>query len=75
MRAYRFEKRNYKKGIIKITIKEELIDKEVEIIILPKDDSKVMKSNISIDFIKKWAGFLSNSDEDSKLQYLRDKHG
>jgi hypothetical protein len=62
-----------KKGIIQLPLYQQLIDRDVEIIILPKQALKITK-NSSADFVKKWAGFLSNSNEDSKFQYLSEKH-
>jgi len=74
MQAYRFEIRISKKGIIQLPFNQDLVDRDVEIIILPKQELKPNK-NTSEDFIKKWAGFLSNSNfEDSKFQYLSEKY-
>jgi hypothetical protein len=74
MQAYRFETRISKKGTIQLPFNQQLVDREVEIIIIPKQDLKSNK-NASIDFINKWAGFLSNMDtEDSKFQYLSEKY-
>ena len=74
MQAYRFETRISKKGTIQLPFDQQLVDKEVEIIIIPKQDLKPNK-NASIDFINKWAGFLSNVDtEDAKFQYLSEKY-
>ena len=74
MQAYRFETRISKKGVIQLPFNFQLIDKEVEIIILPKQDLKPNK-NASIDFVDKWAGFLSNMNiEDSKYKYLTEKY-
>jgi len=74
MQAYRFETRISKKGVIQLPLDQELIDREVEIIILPKQELKPVK-NASADFIEKWAGFLSNADiDDSKYEYLTNKY-
>jgi hypothetical protein len=68
MQAYRFETRISKKGIIQLPYNELLIDREVEIIIMPKQDIKATK-NASVDFVNKWAGFLSNANiENSKFK-------
>ncbi|WP_310558300.1 hypothetical protein [Flavobacterium sp.] len=73
MQAYRFETRISKKGTIQLPFNQQLVDREVEIIIFPKQDLKPNK-NAPIDFINKWAGFLSNVDtEDAKFQYLSEK--
>ena len=73
MLAYRFETRISKKGIIQLPLNQQLIDREVEIIILPKQYLKPNK-NASVDFVNKWAGFLSNINEDLKFQYLSEKY-
>lgn len=73
MQAYRFETRISKKGIIQLPFHHQLIDRDVEIIILPKQALKTNK-NSSADFVNKWAGFLSQSNEDSKFQYLTEKY-
>jgi hypothetical protein len=74
MQAYRFETRISKKGTIQLPFNQQLVDREVEIFIFPKQDLKPNK-NASIDFINKWAGFLSNvNTEDSKFQYLSEKY-
>lgn len=73
MQAYRFKTRISKKGTIQLPFNQQLVDREVEIIIFPKQDLKSNK-NASIDFVNKWAGFLSNVDtEDAKFQYLSEK--
>jgi len=74
MQAFRFETRISKKGTIQLPFNKQLIDREVEIIILPKYNLKPDK-NASAHFIKKWAGFLSNIDpKDSKFNYLSEKY-
>lgn len=74
MQAYRFETHISKKGIIKLPFNHQLVDREVEIIIMPKQDLKTNKE-ASIDFVNKWSGFLSKLNiEDSKFQYLSEKY-
>jgi hypothetical protein len=73
MQAFRFETRISKKGIIQLPFNQELFDREVEIIILPKTELKT-NENASVDFVNKWAGFLSQMTDDSKYQYLSDKY-
>jgi hypothetical protein len=74
MQAYRFETRISKSGLIQIPLTNQLYDKDVEIIILPKQKQKSSKLT-PIDFINKWSGFLSNLDiENSKYQYLTEKY-
>ena len=74
MQAYRFETRVSKNGIIKLPSDMHLPDREVEIIILPKENINPNKK-ASVDFINRWAGFLSGRNiADSKLQYLNEKY-
>ncbi len=74
MQAYRFETYISKEGIIKLPLNQQFIDREVEIIILTKQEINPQKSTAT-DFVNKWAGFLSNdATEESKFQYLSDKH-
>lgn len=74
MQAYKFETRISKTGQIKLPLNAQLFDKEVEIIIVPKQENK---SSIpkTIEFIDKWSGFLSNCNtDDLKYQYLIEKY-
>jgi hypothetical protein len=74
MQVYRFETRISKKGLIKIPLSSQLFDKEVEIIILPRQKQKVVKLSSS-DFIEKWTGFLTDSGvDDAKFRYLSEKY-
>jgi hypothetical protein len=74
MQAYRFETRITKNGLIKIPLSNHLFDKEVEIIIFPKQHQKTVKLSSS-DFVTKWTGFLKNSNtDDVKFQYLSEKY-
>ena len=74
MRTYKFETRISKTGEIQLPLNPQLFDKEVDIIIMPKQ--KLKPSNLTMaEFIKKWSGFLSNPDtDDSKYQYLKEKY-
>lgn len=74
MDSYRFTTKVSDKGIIQVPLHLPLHDKEVEIIIRakPKMDKEKMKA---MDFVAKWAGFISNQDiEKSKFDYLSDKY-
>ena len=74
MQAYRFETRITKNGLIQIPLSNQLFDKEVEIIILPKQKQKTVKISSS-NFVTKWTGFLKDSDtDDLKFQYLSEKY-
>lgn len=74
MKAYKYETRISQKGEIKLPLNIKLFDKEVEIIIVPKNQAKLSKPSTS-DFLDKWSGFLSNSNTDNlKHQYLTEKY-
>ncbi len=74
MQAYKYETRISKTGQIKLPLTNQLFDKEVEIIIVPKQKTKSSELNIS-DFVDKWSGFLTNiNSDDLKYQYLIDKY-
>jgi hypothetical protein len=74
MQAYKFETRISKTGQIKLPLNNQLFGKEVEIIIVPKQNVKSSKLEIS-DFIDKWSGFLTDVNfDDSKYQYLTEKY-
>ena len=73
MRVYKFQTRISKTGQIQLPLNPQLFDKEVEIIILPKQKQKPSKIKMK-DFINKWSGFLSNPEtDDAKYQYLMEK--
>jgi hypothetical protein len=70
MQAYKFETRISKTGQIKLPLTDHLFGKEVEIIIVPKQEKKSSDLNIT-NFIDKWTGFLTGVNvEDSKYQYF-----
>jgi hypothetical protein len=74
MQAYKYETRISKTGQIILPINNQLFDKEVEIIILPKQETKSSQLKNS-DFVNKWSGFLTNINTDeTKYQYLTDKY-
>jgi len=74
MRIYKFKTRISKTGQIQLPLNRQLFDKEVEIIILPKQKLKQSKLKMA-DFINKWSGFLSNPEaDDAKYQYLTEKY-
>ena len=74
MQAYKFETRISKTGQIQLPLKHQLFDKEVEIIILPKQKQRASKRKAA-NFINKWSGFLSNPETDgSRYDYLTEKY-
>ncbi len=69
MQAYRFETRISNNGTIQLPLNSNLINKDVEIIIFSKPLKENRKKS-SAEFVKKWAGFLSDIDDDSsKITY------
>ena len=74
MRAYKFTTKVSDSGTITIPKYARIQNKEVEVIIQPKENSSIQKSKAR-DFINKWAGFLSNDKTDeSKAAYLSEKY-
>ena len=75
MQVYKFQTKISRKGIIKLPAKSEWFNKDVEVIILLKQaDQKEVDKNAGTEFVNKWAGSLSNINEDDKYQYLVKKH-
>lgn len=74
MQAYKYKTRISKTGQIKLPINNQLFDKEVEIIIIPKQETKSLDLETS-DFVDKWSGFLTKTNtDDLKYQYLTNKY-
>jgi hypothetical protein len=74
MRIFKFDTRVSSTGTIQIPYTPSLFEKEVELIIVPKSRKKT-KSSSGKSFVKKWAGFLKDSDIDSsKNNYLSEKY-
>jgi hypothetical protein len=74
MKAYKFITKISGNGTIQIPYSPYLFDKEVEIIIVPKLKKK-NKETKAAEFVKKWAGFLKDTDIDnSKYDYLTEKY-
>lgn len=69
MQAYKFETRISKTGQIQLPLKHQLFDKEVEIIIVPKQKPKASKRKAA-DFINKWSGFLSNPETSPEIHRI-----
>jgi hypothetical protein len=79
MQAYKFDTRITKDGIISLPFVPMLLDKEVEIIILPKIGFKEKRHKITpSEFVRKWTGVLKNIPEndtdDLRYEYLRKKY-
>ena len=74
MKVYRFTTKVSESGTIQIPYSLSLFDKEVEIIILPKPTLEKEKMRAT-DFVKKWAGFISDKNTDkTKSEYLSNKY-
>jgi hypothetical protein len=74
MEAYKFTTKISSNGIIQLPYNPELFDQEVEILIFPKEVAGE-KNTSAVDFVNKWAGFLTETDpEEAKLNYLQEKH-
>ncbi len=75
MKAYKFDLRISESGLIQLPLNPSLFNKEVEIIIVPKNQNATRQPNKAADFVKKWAGFLKNSETDNaKKTYLTKKY-
>ena len=74
MRVYKFNTVVSADGTIKIPYTPSLLDKEVEVIIVPKTAEK-KKDLTAKQFIEKWTGVLKTKDVDvSKYEYLKKKY-
>ena len=74
MKAYRYKTKISNTGEILIPVSPVLYDKEVDVIILLKNNKKE-KEIKAVDFVNRWAGFLKNEDiEKSKYDYLSEKY-
>lgn len=75
MKAYKFDLRISESGLIQLPLNPSLFNKEVEIIIVPKNQTTIKPPNKAADFVKKWAGFLKNTETDNaKRTYLSEKY-
>jgi hypothetical protein len=74
METLRFRTRISKAGTIQLPENSSLIDKEVDVIIMPKT-RRVRKTLKAKEFVEKWAGFLYPIEsKDSKFDYLMRKY-
>ncbi len=74
MEAYKFQTKINHKGEIYLPINPNLYEKEVDIIIITKEEQRKFRTS-AIDFVNKWEGFLKNVDiEDAKYKYLMEKY-
>ena len=74
METIRFTTRISKSGTIRVPKDSLLIDKDVEVYIKPAKKIE-NKQNKAMDFVIKWAGFMSDIDVDSaKFEHIMEKH-
>ena len=74
MKVYRYKTKISDKGELMISLNPALFNKEVDVIILQKENKK-REDFKAKDFVSKWAGFLKNNDTDkSKFDYLSGKY-
>ena len=74
MEAYKFQTKINDRGEIYLPISPNLYEKEVDIIIITKEEQRKFRTS-AIDFVNKWKGFLKNVDtEDAKYKYLMEKY-
>lgn len=75
MKTIRFRTRISKSGTIDLPKYYSLNDREVEVIIMPKEE-EVLRTNTAKEFVDKWAGFLDRikGSSDPKFNYLMEKH-
>lgn len=74
MKIFKFDTKISSDGTIHIPFTPSLVDKDVEIIIVPKTQ-KMNRKAAGKTFVKKWAGFLKNDSTDlSKIDYLSEKY-
>lgn len=74
MECYKFTTTISEDGKIQVPDNPSLFNKEVDITIIPKQTAETKKTTAS-DFVKKWAGVLSeNGVQDARYQYLSEKH-
>lgn len=74
MSSYKFITKISKKGIIQLPDNPALFNKEVEITIVPTKHKRREKPRAT-EFVEKWGGFLKDVEiENSKYDYLMEKH-
>ena len=74
MKTLRFRTRISKSGTIHLPKNSSLVDKEVDVIIMPKT-RRLRKPLKAKEFVEKWAGFLYPLESnDSKFDYLMEKY-
>ena len=75
MNAYKFDVSISEEGRIQLPLENEILGKEVEIIIIPKVEKKTVKKQVVTDFLDKWAGFFREIDADqARYEYLMEKY-
>ncbi|MBI9037394.1 MAG: hypothetical protein JEY97_04605 [Bacteroidales bacterium] len=75
MEALKFNTKILENGMIKLPEITDLANREIEIIIVLKGEKMNNKQISASEFLKKWSGFLSDTDtDDSRIKYLNKKY-
>ena len=77
MNAYKFNIRIRDDGSIKLPYLLDLVNREAEIFIVPKDQKTVVERNQrkGQDFVKMWSGFISESTKSqSRIDFIKEKY-
>jgi hypothetical protein len=76
MEALKFDTQVRKNGILKIPELENYVNQNVEVFVVIKPENHIIsgKTDISV-FFEKWAGFFKEiTTDDTKYNYLMNKH-
>ena len=75
MGVLKFTTKISESGVIQLPKNSIFLNKEVEVIIMPKSKQNKTKSSKATEFVQKWSGFLRNTNtEESKYDYLSEKY-
>jgi hypothetical protein len=77
MDAYKFDIRIKADGSIQLPYLLDLVDREAEIFIVPKDQksNKPRKESRGKTFVKNWSGFISKADvSQSRIEFIEEKY-
>jgi len=77
MDAYKFDITIKADGSIQLPYLLDLVDREAEIFIVPKDlkSHKPRKDRRGTTFVKNWSGFISNTDvSQSRIEFIEEKY-
>ena len=75
MGVLKFTTKISESGVIQLPKNSIFLNKEVEVIIMPKSKQNKTKNSKATEFVQKWGGFLRNTNtEESKYDYLSEKY-